>query len=981
MRLFGSEYDDDTPGALGTKYNSIKIMKTLIVEDVHEARELLHTQLHLLGHEVTACSEPESALSAYRKEFYALIIMDLGLPGMNGLELCRRIRSLPKGELSMILMVTGYDEPDVLRAVLDVGADDYLVKPINVKTLQIRTIILERHYQQRVQRRKVQEELLGYREQLEERVERRTAELKQMNDALHREIAERKRVKHSLDDSEARYKILFESAPDLIFTLDENGNFCSVNRKTVETLGKRQEDILGKNLRDFFPEDIIGSRLNFLQKIFHTKRSHRFTDAMIINTPRGKKWFSTNITPIKDPQGHVTYVLGIGRDITKRKLAEKELEIHRAFLEENVSARTAELKQANILLYQNIAEHTQTEKALRESEANLRSILDNSRQSFILLNRNYIIQALNQTAKEDARRLYHLEIAEGTQIDPAMFYGDSESVNTCFQKALNGEFVSIEQNVKGKNNLHYWFVFQYHPVKTNDGQVIGVCLASSDITVRKQMELNLKETKESAEGANKAKSEFLTNMSHELRTPLNIILGYTQILKKSELAATQRPTIETIQRSGTHLLRLVDDILDFSRLDIQTIKLKATDFHLPMFLKHLIESNRQKAQQKNLDFYCEIMSELPEGIHADQQRLRQLLNNLLDNAIKFTQKGKVILRVGEISTTHEDESDVENAARNSEQSRHDTNYHVLRFQVEDTGIGIAQEQWNKVFLPFYQIPHQWLPKAGTGLGLIISRKLARMMGGELYVESIGGQGSVFWCDLKFPDAKGPLQPLKLKEPQFITGINGRKRTLLLADNDEQNRQRLKDMLLPLGFDIIEAINGCDAIEKAKKWNPDLIMIDLVMPIMDGFEAIRRIRRIPELEGVIILAISTSAFAKSREESFLVGCDDFLAKPLHSDEILERLQVHLGIEWSYETAATADMIEEEININSLMIPPVKDLEALLEFADFGSITGLQEVLDQMRHETPQFLPFILKVERLVKRFEFEEIITILKPFVK
>jgi PAS domain S-box-containing protein len=960
-------------------YGIVLIMNILIVEDIPETRELLNAQLSILGYEVMACADAEKALKLCQNTFYALLVIDLGLPGMDGLELCRRIRSFPQGALSMILVITGQDAPHVLHEALGAGADDYLIKPVDSEVLKVRVTIIQQRYRHRQQRRQIQEELLHYREQLEELVEERTTELTQTNLALHREIHKYTQARQSLYDSEERYRILFESASDLIFTLDEQGNFCSANPMTAQSFGIPSEDMVGKNLCDVLPEHIVNGRLAALKEIFRTPEPRWLADVQI-DTPKGGKWFSTNLSPITDEQGQVKYVLGIGRDVTARKQAEDELAISRNLLEEVVNTRTAELKEINRQLQQKIDQHTATERALRSSEANLRAILDSSRQSFMLLNHDCIIQALNQTARKDARKVYGQEITEGSRIDPAMFSGDPESGLRYLEQALRGEFVSVEQKVCGKNKLPYWFVFHYNPVMTTDGQVIGVCLAVSDITERKQMEMNLQETKEAAEGANKAKSEFLTNISHELRTPLNIVLGYAQILKKSDLPEKHLHAVETIQQSGNHLLQLVDDILDFSRFDLQKIQLRLTNIHFPSFLDQIVDHIHQQAQQKQLTFHYEIMSPLPEGIYADEQRLRQLLQNVLDNAIKFTQKGTVTFRVGEL--LYNPRTSVVKVVQNEPPACiHEDHFHLIRFQIEDTGIGIDKGQWNRVFLPFYQIPYRWIPKTGTGLGLAISRKLARMMHGDLYVESTAGQGSIFWCDLKFPTAAGPFQSLTVSDPRYLTGFRGDKKTLCVVDDDEYSRKKLKEMLVPLGFTIIEAMNGSEAIKLADRIIPDLILMDLVMPEMDGFEAMRRIRQNPKFEGIKILAISASAFPKTREESFLAGCDDFLTKPLHFEEVLDCLQAHLGLEWVYEPLSAFDFEEESQDSVPSVLPPEKDLHILLRFADLGNITGLQEMLDDLMLQNPEFKAFVSKIDRLARKFEFEKIVLLLKSFLE
>jgi signal transduction histidine kinase len=342
-----------------------------------------------------------------------------------------------------------------------------------------------------------------------------------------------------------------------------------------------------------------------------------------------------------------------------------------------------------------------------------------------------------------------------------------------------------------------------------------------------------------ARDASRAKSEFLANMSHELRTPLNGILGYAQIFKRDQhLSAQQQDGIGVIQRCGEHLLALIEDILDLSKIEARRMDLVPAEFDFPEFLQGITAICRIRAAQKNIAFNCEYLSSLPNAISGDEKKLRQILINLIGNAVKFTEKGGVTFKV-----LREERTEVLT-----------TNVRI-RFQVEDTGIGIAADELPKIFVPFEQVGNTRRHTEGTGLGLAISRQLVEIMGAELKVESTLGRGSIFWFELDLLAVDSPEKNKKRSE-KFIKGFNGTNKKILVADDRRENRSVLIHLLQPLGFEIIEAVDGQDCLNKALEFQPDCILIDLVMPVMDGFEAMRQIRKLPQLQNVV--AIGTSA---------------------------------------------------------------------------------------------------------------------------
>ena len=479
--------------------------------------------------------------------------------------------------------------------------------------------------------------------------------------------------------------------------------------------------------------------------------------------------------------------------------------------------------------------------------------------------------------------------------------------------------------------------------------------------IRLQQEIHERQrAEEAAEAANRAKSEFLANMSHELRTPLNGILGYTQIFKKyKNLTEQQKNGIGIIHQCGEHLLTLINDILDLSKIEARKMELYPKEFDFPEFINGIYEICRIRAEQKGIELIYATLSPLPQAIQADEKRLRQVLLNLLGNAVKFTEKGSITFKVG------------------YQEGK-------LRFQVEDTGIGIAQQQLEEIFLPFQQVGEESRKTEGTGLGLAISRQLVELMNASLNVKSTLGEGSIFWFDLDVPEVAFRDNIAKDRE-RNISALKGNKRKVLVVDDKWTNRSVLVNILEPLGFEVVEVTNGLDALNKAHEFKPDVIFMDLVMPVMDGFEATRRLRMLPELKDVVVIAISASVFEFDRQQSQEVGCDDFLPKPIREAELLEKLRLHLGLEWIYEEARSDSPEQQEVHPQSqisqsqFIVPPAQEVAALLDMARRGDLRGLAKRATQLEELDPQWVPFAAHLRQLAKEFKGKQIREFLKQF--
>lgn len=725
------------------------------------------------------------------------------------------------------------------------------------------------------------------------------------------DITERKQVEEQLREQQQKLSFLVQNAPLAVMEWNLDAKIITWNQAAAAIFGYGAAEAIGKSwIQLIVPEsDREQTQLRAQQLITQKIESHRIKENL---TASGRaiicEWYHT---PLRDEYGAVIGFASIAMDITERQ--------QRALLEKTQNAALKMVAQGKPLIDVLLELTTQIDQLTPQLYSSICLTTPDSKylkpfvgpripQTWVqLIDPVAIGPKVGScgTAAYFGKRV----IVEDIAIDPLWVDFKEPALAHGFKACWSEPILSDTGKVLGT------FAMYFTEVRSPDNRELEVIESLARLAAliiqHKHAEVALQNAKEAAEAANRAKSDFLASMSHELRTPLNAILGFSQILSRDEsLAVEQREHLSIINRSGEHLLALINDVLSMSKIEAGRTTLKENSFDLYNLLDSIQEMLLLRANAKGLSLKFERQLDIPQYVQTDESKLRQVLINLLGNALKFTQQGSVILRVrmgsrkwGLGSREKEQEGKVEfsqDSLNSISISTQLPNSHSLIFEVEDTGQGIAANEISTLFDPFVQTRTGRQSMEGTGLGLPISRKFVQLMGGDITVSSTPGEGSIFTFDIKIKQVKQTAIETKLTR-QRVIGLEPNQPTyrILVVEDSAVNSLLLIKILEPLGFAVRKASNGEEAITQWESWQPHLIWMDIQMPVMNGYEATKRIKQMQNGANTLIIALTASAFEEQREAILIAGCDDFVRKPFRADVLLDKIALHLGVRYLYE----------------------------------------------------------------------------------
>lgn len=641
--------------------------------------------------------------------------------------------------------------------------------------------------------------------------------------------AMRKEAENKFIKTTKKLEAIIEAIPDLMFEINLNGVFFNYHSPDNDLLVMPPGLFIGKKITEVLPLDAAAICLSALKET-HEKglsRGKQYT----LDFPQGRRWFELSIAPMKEVENNEPHFIAISRDITEKKLANEAL----------VKSKER---------YRGLLGNLEAGIVVHAVDGTI--IKCNSKAAELL---GYNIQELMFGSKDSLKwNFFNDDYSEMV----ADYYPINQIVNS--RKSIKNFPLGIKNKVE-KDII--WVLVNGFPMLDENGDIQEVVISFIDITEQKKLNLEIKKSKELAESANKYKTDFLANMSHEIRTPLNGIVGFTSLLMESYLEENQHKYMLTINESAKTLMDIVNDILDFSKIEAGKLELKIEEVDLFALINQVFSLFKYQANQKQIDLVLHIDSNVPQFIFADSLRLKQIIINLIGNAIKFTKKGRILLNIKAILPLEK-------------------NYANLYFSIKDTGIGIQSNNQHKIFNSFVQednsISRQF---GGTGLGLSISNQLLALMNSKLELESTYGEGSLFYFHIRFQKSNKKYQFQQGKnDKETIVTIPGAKRILIVEDNTINMllAKTLVQKIIPEAI-IFQAFDGDEAIEQYKKQSFDIILMDIQMPNKNGFEATYEIRRIEKNSFTPIIALTAGIFVEEKEECLKSGMNDYITKPI------------------------------------------------------------------------------------------------------
>jgi PAS domain S-box-containing protein len=631
-----------------------------------------------------------------------------------------------------------------------------------------------------------------------------------------------------LEKSERRYESLFRHNPDGVYSLDLKGRFLTANAAAEKISGYRAEDLRQKRFADLVVEEDVGRASDHFERAVRGE-AQNYDVAITNNEGRNLELNLTNIPIVVDEE--VVGIYGIAKDVTERKHAEG-------------------------------------------AQSKLASIVENSVDAIDSKTLDGTITSLNPAAE----RLYGYteEELKGKHVSVLTPPDRLDEMIEILQKVGRGETISQHESVRVcRDGSRIPVSLTFSPLRDSRGDIVGVSAIARDITERKRYEQELRQAKEEAEAASRAKSEFVANMSHEIRTPMNGVIGMTGLLLDTDLSPEQREYAETIRISSENLLTIINDILDFSKVEAGSMELETIDFDLQTVVEETVDLLAEQIHAKGLELANLIEQGVPTALRGDGGRIRQILVNLLGNAVKFTEEGEVLLRV----SLDEDKGGEA----------------VVRFEIKDTGIGMSEEQCSRIFQSFSQADASTTRRyGGTGLGLAISKQLVEMMGGELGAESELGKGSSFWFTARL-EKQPEGAPRQVPDPR--TDLHGLR--VLVVDDNETNRKIVHEQVTSWGMGNGMAQDGEGALKRlrsaAEKGEPyDLAILDLSMPGMDGMELAHRIKTDPTISSTRLILLTSLGLRGEAAQAKKVGFSAYLTKPVRQSRLYDAIATVMSL---------------------------------------------------------------------------------------
>ncbi|MDY6786289.1 MAG: PAS domain S-box protein [Cyanobacteriota bacterium] len=848
------------------------------------------------------------------------------------------------------------------------------------------------------------------------------------------DITERKRAEIALREREQFLRSIYNGVEAAVFSVDvrDDGDFCFVGlNPTLEQLsGLKSSEVVGKTPEQAFSSSTARSVLERYRTC--VERGERMTYEEFLELENQENWWLTTLNPLRDEGDRIHRIIGTSINISDRKRSEQALQ------------QQAQREKVLVQMTQRIRQSLNVDEVLCMGVEEVRNYLKIDRAVIYRFNSDWsgkiIAESVNSGSLSLLNETIHDPCFENGGYEPyqrghisAVSDINTDPIAPCYRELLLRLQVRANLVVPILQGTSLWGLLVAHHCsqprtwQTEEVELLRRWCEQLAIAIQQSQLYH------QAQIANLSKSAFLANMSHELRTPLNAILGFSQLLDRSDnLTSEQQANLAIINRSGEHLLTLINQVLDLSKIEAGRMTLQNEEFDLYRFLDEIREMFALKTERQGLQWLVDCTPNVPQFVSTDFMKLRQVLINLVGNAVKFTNEGCIALRVDLIGDDRELKTDDPGLRTNDQELKtndqglrtndpglktNDPGLRIndqelktndqelktndqelrtndpglrtndqkmtLRFEVSDTGVGIAPDELDQLFNPFSQTSAGARSQQGTGLGLALSDRFVCLLGGQISVTSEVGKGSTF--DFTLPVELAEMGILDEQKPvRRVVGLQtGQPRyKILLVDDRETNRLLLSQLLIPLGFDVEEASDGQEAIALWETWHPDLIFMDMRMPVMDGYEATRQIRQREQTGAspssplsTAIVAVTASVFEEDRTKVLSAGCDDFIRKPVREDSIFTVIGHHLGINYIYEEETKTAQSNSTLTPAALEVLPAQWRADFHQAVTLGHLTAIGTLLEEIQ---PQHDSLARALFDLVDQYEFEQLFTLTQP---